>query len=179
MIHTNQQDFPNDESIAHAIEYLNQKAKIIAAVSHGVAAFVNSKLHSFIRNRHITCFTNKEEHDIPFFYSRMPFLLQTRLETMQTQFHAGENWSINVQLSATIVTGQNVQSAKEVAKQVVFLIGKTVPSNYYFSIRRSTGISKVRKYFPNLMVAGTGVGLLFAPFCLRLVHCYQFLKGRF
>jgi putative intracellular protease/amidase len=77
-------DFPNNAHIQALVSYFSVQNKVIAAVCHGPAAFVNVKSENgkfFIENKTLSSFTNDEElFLIPKAKEIFPFLLQSKLE---------------------------------------------------------------------------------------------------
>jgi len=117
-------DLANDEDLKEAVEYMYENNKIIAAVCHGVAGLINAKDkngNSILKHKHVTSFTNKEEH-IMKMEEFMPFLLETKLIELGADFVEEKPWSEHVEISGNIITGQNQKSALLTAESIVSLI---------------------------------------------------------
>ncbi len=98
--------------------------KIVAAVCHGPAGFVEARRsdgRSVVDGRRITGFTNAEE-DAAQLSAAMPFLLQDKLAALGGQFIAGGLWADHVEVDDLLITGQNPQSSRSTALAVVQLL---------------------------------------------------------
>ncbi|XP_078319126.1 uncharacterized protein LOC144617645 [Crassostrea virginica] len=124
-------DLPNNDDIAQLTLAAYESGAIVSAVCHGTVGFVpvrHSNGLSLVQGQTITSFTNAEEA-AGNFYNVVPFLLETKLRMLGAHFVSGPNFKPNVQTSGRLVTGQNPQSAKPLAEQVVRLVRHHFPSH--------------------------------------------------
>lgn len=98
------------------------KGKVVSAVCHGPAAFVNVKLASgehLLQGREVTGFSNAEEDQMKL-SQVMPFLLEDKLREAGGKFvKAAEPWGEKVVVDGNVITGQNPASAKGVGEAIV------------------------------------------------------------
>ncbi|WP_032096040.1 MULTISPECIES: type 1 glutamine amidotransferase domain-containing protein [unclassified Alteromonas] len=120
-------DFSTNTSIKAAVSYFWQSNKVIAAVCHGPAAFIDVVSDTgeyFVENKQVSAFTNSEElFLIPDAKNIFPFLLETKLSEQGATFIAGENYLNQVSIHDNLVTGQNPWSVWEVAEATVKVLG--------------------------------------------------------
>ncbi|MBT1450275.1 type 1 glutamine amidotransferase domain-containing protein [Glaciecola sp. XM2] len=120
-------DFSSDASIKAAVSYFWQTNKVIAAVCHGPAAFVDvvsATGEYFLENKKVSAFTNSEElFLIPNAKNIFPFLLETKLTEQGATFIAGENYLNQVSIHDNLITGQNPWSVWEVAEEAIKALG--------------------------------------------------------
>lgn len=117
-------DLANDVLLQEIVEYFYDKNKIISAVCHGPAGLVLAKDkngNSILKDKKVTCFTNKEEKIVKH-EEDVPFLLETRLRELGARFEDAAPWSEHVCTDGNIITGQNPQSALLLAEEVVKLL---------------------------------------------------------
>ncbi|MFJ1767833.1 type 1 glutamine amidotransferase domain-containing protein [Amycolatopsis sp. NPDC088138] len=98
--------------------------KVVAAVCHGVGAFLparNTEGSWAFAGRKITGFTNEEETAVGF-GDKAPWLLETRLRAAGADFDGGDPFVPNVVVDGNVVTGQNPASAEPAAEAVVKLL---------------------------------------------------------
>ncbi|WP_448569587.1 type 1 glutamine amidotransferase domain-containing protein [Thalassotalea ganghwensis] len=103
-------------------EFLRQD-KIVAAVCHGPAAFVNVKLDNgeyLATSRKITAKSNDEEGD--WARANYPFLLQDKFESQDAQFRFAKPNQPFVIYDRGVLTGQNPASATPVAQRLAQLL---------------------------------------------------------
>jgi putative intracellular protease/amidase len=74
-----------------------------------------------MEGKRVTGFTNAEEAETQL-DSLMPFLLETKMKELQSVFIAQPNWQDHVEVDGMLVTGQNPQSSKSVAREFLNLI---------------------------------------------------------
>ena len=120
-------DLATDETSRKVIAEFASKGKVVAAVCHGPAAFVNVTLPDgshLLQGKEVTGFSNAEE-DTMKLSEYMPFLLETKLnEVSGGKFvKAGEQWGEKVVVAGKVITGQNPASAHKVGEEVVKAIG--------------------------------------------------------
>lgn len=117
-------DLAKDETLKEIVEYMYENSKIIAAVCHGIAGLILAKdknCSSILKHKHVTSFTNKEEH-ISKMEEFMPFLLQSKLIELGVDFVEEKPWSEHVEISGNIITGQNHNSVLLTAESIISLI---------------------------------------------------------
>jgi putative intracellular protease/amidase len=122
-------DFPNNRFIQALILDFHKNNKVIGAVCHGPAAFVNITLddgQSFLKNKQVSSFTNKEELLlIPNAASVFPFLLQDKLISQGAVFNEGIMYLEKISHDNNLITGQNPWSVWAMAEAMVKQIGYT------------------------------------------------------
>jgi putative intracellular protease/amidase len=114
-------DLPDNERVAAAIRGMLKQGKIVSAVCHGPAAFVNATKESgeyVVKGRRMTGFTNEEEIAVGL-DKHMPFLLETRLTEQGAQFIGGAKFQEHVIVDGNFITGQNPASSKATAEAIV------------------------------------------------------------
>lgn len=118
-------DFPDNTDIQRLTREIYQDNGVVAAVCHGPAALVNVKMADgeyLVAGREVSTFTNFEER-IMRLYSDMPFLLETVLqERGATVDKAFIPFMEQVSVDGNLVTGQNPNSARAMAGEVVKLL---------------------------------------------------------
>lgn len=114
-------DLANDEFLKIVVEYFYDNDKLLSAVCHGPAGFVLARTkegESIVKNKKVTCFTNKEESIVKR-TEDVPFLLETKLKELGANFEVAAPWSEHVCIDENIITGQNPQSALLLAEKIV------------------------------------------------------------
>jgi putative intracellular protease/amidase len=115
-------DLATNVSIKALISEFDAQGKIVAAVCHGPAAFVDAiraaEPRTLVDGRRITCFTDAEERATGL-DRFMPFLLASKLREQGAIVVEGPDWSDHIEIDGTWITGQNPQSSKSVADAVV------------------------------------------------------------
>jgi putative intracellular protease/amidase len=98
------------------------QGKIIAAVCHGPAAFVDAirtgAPETLVAGKRITCFTDDEERAVKL-DTLMPFLLESKLREQGANVVTTANFSDHIEVDGTWITGQNPQSSGSTAKAVI------------------------------------------------------------
>jgi putative intracellular protease/amidase len=100
------------------------KGKVVSAVCHGPAAFVNVQLPEsgeyLLKNKSVTGFSNVEEDQVKL-SDIMPFLLEDRLNEVSggNFVKADEPWGAKVVVDGNIITGQNPASARSVGEAIL------------------------------------------------------------
>ncbi|WP_373232864.1 type 1 glutamine amidotransferase domain-containing protein [Cohnella sp.] len=110
-------DLPNNLHLHNLLTDFSKSNKPIGAVCHGPAGLVGAQLDTgnpLIEGKRVTGFTNEEEKETQL-DSLMPFLLETKMKELQSEFIAHPNWRDHVEVDGNLVTGQNPQSSKSVA----------------------------------------------------------------
>lgn len=114
-------DLPNSEALKKTLERFVTDEKLIASICHGPASLINintPKGEPFVKGKKITSFTNKEEFAGKL-DKHLPFLLETELTNKGAVFTAKENWSDHIEIDGNLITGQNPQSSKSIAKAII------------------------------------------------------------
>ncbi len=114
-------DLANDVLVQEIVEYFYNNDKIISAVCHGPAGLVLAKDkngNSILKDKKVTCFTNKEEKIVKH-EEDVPFLLETRIRELGARFEDASPWAEHVCVDEKLITGQNPQSALLLAEEVV------------------------------------------------------------
>lgn len=122
-------DFPENIKIQSIIKEHYQSNKVIGAVCHGPAAFVNVTLDDgslLLANKTVTSFTNEEElFLIPDARAIFPFLLQTQIEAQGAKFNGGHRYLEQISQDGNLITGQNPWSTWALAESMVTQMGHT------------------------------------------------------
>lgn len=117
-------DFPRQPALARAVNTINDKDGVVAAVCHGPAAFIGLPAADgspLIAGRRLTGFSNEEESAVHL-TDAVPFSLQDQLTGAGAEYSAGAPFSEHVVTDGRWVTGQNPQSATAVGKAMVELL---------------------------------------------------------
>jgi putative intracellular protease/amidase len=118
-------DFPSSKGLQKAIEDAWKKDKVVAAVCHGPAAFVNAKNKEgepLVKNRRVNSFTDEEERLVKK-DKVVPFLLETRLHEQGGLFEHEQPFQGLVVEDSNLITGQNPKSASLVANGILRTLG--------------------------------------------------------
>ncbi|MCH2546919.1 MAG: type 1 glutamine amidotransferase domain-containing protein [Alphaproteobacteria bacterium] len=114
-------DFPDCAALQDLIAKYDREDKVIAAVCHGPAAFVNVQLQDgsyFVDGRTLNSFTDSEERDAEK-DDVVPFLLEETLRERGADFEKGANWEGFVVQDANLITGQNPHACAKLADKMV------------------------------------------------------------
>lgn len=103
------------KEVASAVEYFFNSGKLVSAICHGPAAFVNTNI---VAGKRVTSFTNEEE-GIMKLKELVPFLLETKLRELGAEFIAEKPWAEHVEVDGNLITGQNQNSALLIAEKIV------------------------------------------------------------
>ncbi|WP_414052492.1 type 1 glutamine amidotransferase domain-containing protein [Macrococcus animalis] len=110
-------DFPDNVDIKRIITEMDRDKKVISAVCHGGAALLNFD-RDRLQNIQVTGFSNLEEMMIKK-TNKVPFLLEDELKKKGADYKkAVLPMAPYVVVDGNIITGQNPQSPKSVAKKV-------------------------------------------------------------
>lgn len=116
-------DFPTSSRLKQLIEEFDRAEKAIAAVCHAPAALVSVTSASgepLVKDRTITAFTDSEERAVQL-EEVVPFLLETRLRELGSNFQVAADFEPHVQEDGLLITGQNPASSELAAKRVLAL----------------------------------------------------------
>ena len=120
-------DFPNNKDIQTIVSNYYQSGKVIGAVCHGPAAFVNVTINEgqhILNGKSVSSFTNEEElFLIPDAEDIFPFLLQDKLIACGAIFEEGSMYLEKVTHDENIITGQNPWSTWKVAETMIKQMG--------------------------------------------------------
>ena len=111
-------DLPDNEAVQTAVREVFEAGKVVAAVCHGPAAFVNVKLSDnswLVEGRKLSVFTDEEEREVEK-ASIVPFLLANKLEERGATIDKAENFEKAVSVDGCLVSGQNPASARGVGE---------------------------------------------------------------
>lgn len=110
-------DFPDNVDIKRIITEMDRDKKVISAVCHGGAALLNFD-RDRLQNIQVTGFSNLEEMMVKK-TNKVPFLLEDELKKKGADYKkAVLPMAPYVVVDGNIITGQNPQSPKSVAKKV-------------------------------------------------------------
>ncbi|KAI1400486.1 ThiJ/PfpI family protein [Hypoxylon fuscum] len=113
------------DSIALIAEFWT-KGKVVAAVCHGPAAFVNVTLpggEHILKGKDVSGFSSAEE-DAVGMSQYMPFVLEDKIKAGGAVYHkAPEMWAPTVRVDGKLITGQNPASAKGVGEAIAVALG--------------------------------------------------------
>jgi putative intracellular protease/amidase len=112
-------DFPSNERLAKVAAKIYENGGFVSAVCHGSAGLLNIKLangRSLVDGKTVTGFANLEEKLIRLI-NAVPYLLEDQLKKQGAIYKKGIfPFIAHIQVSDRLITGQNPQSAKAVAK---------------------------------------------------------------
>jgi putative intracellular protease/amidase len=115
-------DLAEFQPVKTLLSEFDAQGKIIAAVCHGPAAFIDAirtgEPETLVSGRRITCFTDSEERAVKL-DSLMPFLLASKLREQGATVVESGDWADHVEVDRTWITGQNPQSSASTAKAVI------------------------------------------------------------
>ncbi len=114
-------DLADDTLIKETLGKFADANKTVSAVCHGPAALVDVKLKNgkyLVEGKKITSFTNLEEKEVKM-VDKMPFLLQSKLESQGANFIAKGNWADNVVVDGKLITGQNPSASASIADAII------------------------------------------------------------
>jgi putative intracellular protease/amidase len=122
-------DLAVDPHVKALLRDFDAEEKVIGAVCHGPAAFVDAKRDDgshIVTGRRITAFTDSEERGVNL-AALMPFLLASKLREQGASVIEGSDWADHVEVDDYIITGQNPQSSASTARAVVQAVHAHVP----------------------------------------------------
>jgi putative intracellular protease/amidase len=118
-------DFPSSQGLKRAVEEAWKSGKMVAAVCHGPAGFVEARKENgepLVKNRRLNCFTDEEERTVGK-DDIVPFLLETRLRKLGCLFDNTSPFQAIVVEDSHLITGQNPPSASLVANAILRTLG--------------------------------------------------------
>jgi putative intracellular protease/amidase len=113
-------DFPQSPAVLSITREMYEQGQVVAAVCHGPAALVNVTLSDgsyLVAGKKVAAFTDSEEHAVGM-VDAVPFLLETTLKERGALHQAAEDWTNNVVVDGSLITGQNPQSAAGVGEAI-------------------------------------------------------------
>jgi len=114
-------DLATDKNSIQLIQSFYNNNKPIAFVCHAPAALVNVKDKDgnyLIAGKKVTGFTNTEEAAVGL-TKVVPFLLEDKLKEHGAKYSKGPDWNSYVVEDGLLLSGQNPQSAEEVASRLL------------------------------------------------------------
>ena len=114
-------DFHNNADIDRIATSIFEQGGIVSAVCHGTAALAGITLSNgnyLVEGRKVAAFTRQEEIDIQQL-DIIPFLLEEKLTSIGATHIPGAPWEENVVVDGRLMTGQNPNSAKKLAQEVI------------------------------------------------------------
>lgn len=122
-------DLAESQALKTLLSEFDAQDKIVAAVCHGPAAFVDAiragESRTLVEGRRITAFTDSEERAVKL-DKLMPFLLASKLREQGATVIENSDWSDHVEIDGTWITGQNPQSSDSAARAVVSALSSRV-----------------------------------------------------
>lgn len=118
-------DLPDNPMSISLIESFVREGKPIAAVCHAPVALTNvrdTNENFFIAGKEVTGFTNSEEEAVGL-AGTVPFLLENRLAERGARVSKAEDFSAHVRTDGTLVTGQNPNSSRPAAEELLTELG--------------------------------------------------------
>jgi len=114
-------DFPRSHEAAELVAHYLEQGKVVAAVCHGPAALTQATYRNgspVVKGRELTAFTNVEEMEVKL-DALMPFLLEDKLRSLGAEVRVAPKWQDHVVVDGNLITGQNPQSSRAIAKAVI------------------------------------------------------------
>ncbi len=115
-------DLATFQPVKTLLSEFDAEGKIVAAVCHGPAAFVDAirtgEAETLVAGKRITCFTDSEERGVKL-DKLMPFLLAGKLREQGATVIENADWADHVEIDGNWITGQNPQSSASTAKAVI------------------------------------------------------------
>ena len=112
---------PDNKDLAKIIEKMNENKKIISAICHGLCGLISAKNKDntpFVFTKTLTSFTNEEENETGL-REYMPFLIESKLKELGANYIKKPEWANFVVEDNRLITGQNQNSAKQLAKKLI------------------------------------------------------------
>lgn len=117
-------DFPD---LGAVVSKWWKAGKIVGSVCHGQTCLVNATESDgstkLVEGKTITGFTDEEETQVGL-QAAVPFLLESKLKELGSNFESGGAWSSTAKQDGKLITGQNPQSSVAAAQLVVAEINK-------------------------------------------------------
>jgi putative intracellular protease/amidase len=119
-------DLATSPEVASLIGHAFDAGMPIGSVCHGPAALVAARTidgEPIVRGQRIACFSNDEEAEVGL-TKVVPFLLQSRLQSLGAELSTAPNFMPHAVRSGTLVTGQNPQSTEPAARLLLTLMNE-------------------------------------------------------
>lgn len=119
-------DLPDHPTLQRVTSEVFESGGVVGAVCHGPAGILNVKLSSgeyLVKDKEVAAFTNEEEESMHLLKA-MPFLLEDALKERGAKFTKVGRFKKHIAISSRLVTGQNPNSARGVAKVMVDLLNE-------------------------------------------------------
>ncbi len=119
-------DFPHSHEVSELVSHYLEQGKPVAAVCHGPAALTQAKYRDgtpVVKGRKVAAFTNDEERAVQL-AGLMPFLLEDKLRSLGADVQVAPQWQDNVVVDGNLITGQNPQSSRTAAEQVIAVLSR-------------------------------------------------------
>ncbi|KUJ83486.1 type 1 glutamine amidotransferase domain-containing protein [Microbulbifer flavimaris] len=113
-------DLPDSSAVQDAVREMAEAGKVVGAVCHGPAAFVNVKLSDgswFVDGKRLSTFTDEEEKAVEK-ADIVPFMLASKLQARGAIHEKADNFAKSVTVDGNLVTGQNPASAQGVGEAI-------------------------------------------------------------
>ena len=114
-------DLPVDAGVTRSVESAFNAGALIASVCHGAAGLVTARGadgQPVVRGKRVSSFTDEEELATGL-ANVVPFQLESRLRELGARFEGVANWQPFAVRDGQFITGQNPQSSRLVAQQLV------------------------------------------------------------
>lgn len=114
-------DLAQNDLLGEIVSYFYNMHKIVSAVCHGPAGLINAKSltgEPIVKGMQLTSFTNKEEKIVEK-EKFVPFMLESKLKQLGAFFNEAEPFEENVIIDQNLITGQNPQSSKKIAEEII------------------------------------------------------------
>ncbi|WP_055069194.1 type 1 glutamine amidotransferase domain-containing protein [Clostridium massiliamazoniense] len=115
------QDFVGNKDVQNLILDTYKSENIVAAICHGVVAFVDlmdtDGMH-FINGKKVTAFSDSEEKSVKL-DDLVPFALESKLKEQGAVYEKGDDFTPYIVIDGNIITGQNPQSSEALGKKIV------------------------------------------------------------
>lgn len=114
-------DLVGNGDLEKVVASIYDKGGVASAVCHGPAALVGVKLSdgsSLVKDKEVTCFSNAEEDQLEL-REVVPKTCEDAYGEAGAKFTNGEPWTDHVIVSGRLITGENPQSARSTAEEVV------------------------------------------------------------
>ena len=118
-------DFRDSAALVAAIEGVDRKGGVVAAICHGQAGLLRARTANgqpLVAGREITGFTDAEEEAVKLTQA-VPFLLETEMRKAGARFVGASNFDAHAIRSGNLITGQNPASAEATAALVIQALG--------------------------------------------------------
>lgn len=140
-------DLPQCRKVSQVIRQVYEQGGIVAAIGHGTAALINVKItpqphphqphqqrgqeqaqHYLVKGKRVVCFSDPEEHAVKF-ADTVPYSLEQKLRERGAHLENEQQpFASKVVQDERVITGQNAQSSRQFAEQIVHALQKHHPS---------------------------------------------------